>query len=92
MSRGRKPVNSYKQVTVHLDEEMAQLVDRTMIDFGLDSKSAVVQMMIRAWGSAMPVDAITFETTLQSIRELRKHEFEALSKFYDERAQMYRPR
>ena len=87
--RSSGQVGYRRSVTVQLDEDAAHVLDQTAIDFGLESRAGAALMMIRAWGSAMPMDTTVYEVTRQAVREVRRHEFEALAKFYDERAKMY---
>lgn len=88
MSRAKG--NQYKTITVGLDPELAYALDRAMIDFGLDSKGDTVRMIIKAWLSMTPLDTTVYEVCQQSVKEIRKGEFDALANFYEERARLAR--
>ncbi len=78
------------QVTIHMDPEVAQIVDRTLIDFGLENRSSTICMMIHAFGSMFPERTTIFQAAQQATREIRKAEFEALAEHFELRAKVAR--
>lgn len=79
-----------KSVTLHMDPEVAQIVDQTMINFGLDSKSNTICMMIHAFSSMFPERTTVFEVAQAASRELRRAEFDSLAEYYENRAKVAR--
>lgn len=73
-----------------MDPELALQLENTMVAFGLEDRGATVRMMMRAWLSAMPEQTTVHEMVQQSVRELRKIEFEELAKYYEGRAILFR--
>jgi len=90
MSRRSNKSATTRTVSVHLEPDIAQALEQTMISFGLENKSETVIMMMRAFLSAVPENTTVFEVCQQSVREIRKAEFTALAEFYEARARMYR--
>lgn len=77
-------------ITVHMDPEIAQIVDQTLINFGLDNRSSTICMMVKAFSSMFPERTTVFEVAQQATREIRKAEFESLATYYEERAKVAR--
>lgn len=78
------------QVTIHLDLELAQAIDQTMLSFGMESRAETIMMMCRAWGSMFPENSTVFEIAVAAAKKLRKDEFEALATHYETRARIFR--
>lgn len=89
MSRGPK-TSPYKTIQLSMDPDLAQALDITMVSFGIEDRASTVRMMMRAWLSSMSENTTINEIVQQSVRELRKAEFEALAKHYEDRASLFR--
>ncbi len=88
MAKSQKSQTS-RSITVHLEPDLAMMLDQAMVNFGLDSRSAMVNVMMRGWLSAVMENTTIFEICQQSVKEIRKAEFEALALFFASRADMY---
>lgn len=83
---------AFKSITVPLDEELAHTVEQTMISYGLDSRGQAAAALIRAGASAIAGDAFLHSVLDDSLRAFRESEADALAKFYEERARLFRSR
>lgn len=89
MARSNK-TNTTSTVTLHMEPEIRQVVDQTMMNFGLENRSSTICMIIGSWASAMLENKVIFDVCQQSVREVRKAEFEALARHFDDRAKLYK--
>lgn len=89
MARGASRKGN-RTLTIGLDDELSAAVDRTMIAFGLESRSGTGAMILRSWLSAEPEKTWSHELGMQSVRELRRGEIEALYQYYSKRASLYK--
>lgn len=85
-----KKVKTWKSVTIHMDDELAQQVEQTMISFGLESKSAAAAALIRAGYGAIAGDAFLNEVLQTELKNFRDNESRALAHFFEERARLFR--
>ncbi len=85
MARSNK-TNTSSTVTVHLEPEVRQIVDQTMLNFGLDGRSATIAMIIASWQAAIPENTMVYLIAQQATREIRKHLFDKLAAFFENEA------
>lgn len=87
MSRGKKGASQH-QVTVYFSPEMMIAIDNHMVGMGLESRSVTVSVLAHAGLSALPLEAAIGETMTQSLRSLKRGEFQALADYYLQRAEI----
>lgn len=81
-----KEKRSYKSVTIRLDEDLAMMLDRAMISFGLDNRGQTLEMAVRAWLAAVLEDATVHQMCQMAVTQIRENEYAALRKFYADRS------
>lgn len=90
MSRGARGKSGLRCVTVYIDDDVAQQLDQMMVSFGLDNKSQAAGVAIKAGLSAIPVETTIHEVSQASVKNIHKHEFDALAEYLEGRAKLYR--
>lgn len=88
MSRRRK--GPTRSVTVFLDDELVVQLDQWQNSFGIETRGLAAAAMMRAGGSAVPLDTAVFEISQASVKEIRKAEIDALVAFFESRSAIYR--
>jgi hypothetical protein len=81
---------NYKSVTAHLTPELAFQFDRLMIDFGVESKSAMLGIIIESFMAMNPESSTVHLIAQQAVKEMRTNEFESLANYYEQRAKLMR--
>ena len=73
-----------------MDADLAQQVDQTMVQFGLQNRADTIVALVAAQLTAMPLDSIVFFVTQQAVKEIRRHQFEALSNFFAQQSAAFK--
>jgi metal-responsive CopG/Arc/MetJ family transcriptional regulator len=87
MSRGGRPQNfSRYKVTIQLDEEQAAQLDRSMISFGLESRSQVVMLALQSWQAAVMENATIHGMVQMAVEQARRNFYGSLGNFLQNQA------
>lgn len=91
MGRRRKPnQNPTRTITVHVDDELAQLLDQYMFQFGLESRGDAVAALTRAAMSAIPLQGLESEMLRLTMKQIRAQEYESLTQHFEQRAALHK--
>lgn len=91
MSRRKKQnQNPTRTITVHFDDEFAQLLDQYMFQFGLESRGDTVAALARSAMSAIPLQGLNSEMLRLSLKEIKSAEYQALTEHFEQRAALHK--